>query len=85
MTEISLRTLMIAIGSMVADRERILLRIKKEGAETDEDEKLSELVMDIDNALNEIADLYEMQRKNAAGYPAYDDLVASVTSASKPY
>jgi hypothetical protein len=79
MTEISLRTLMIAIGSMVADRERILARIAKEGAEVDSEERLSELVMDIDSSLSELADAYEDQRKTAPGYPAYGDLVAQMS------
>jgi hypothetical protein len=83
MTEISLRTLMIAIGSMVADRERIMARIASEGVETDAEQRLSELVMDIDTSLSELADAYEEQRKITPGYPMYDDLVASVTQSVK--
>jgi hypothetical protein len=78
MTEISLRTLVVAIGSMVADRERILARIAQEGADVDAEERLSELVMDIDSSLSELADAYEEQRKTTPGYPLYDDLVATV-------
>jgi hypothetical protein len=83
MTEISLRTLMIAIGSMVADRERIMARIASEGTETDAEERLSELVMDIDSSLSELADAYEEQRKITPGYPTYDNLVAGVIQPAK--
>jgi hypothetical protein len=83
MTEISLRTLMIAIGSMVADRERFLERVAMVGTEADAEERLSELVIDIETALSELADAYEEQRKTASGYPPYDDLIASIVRAEK--
>jgi hypothetical protein len=82
MTEISTRTLMLAISSMVADRERIYARIAKKGAEIDSEERLSELVLDIDSSLSELADLYEEQRTNEPGYPSYNDLVTSVCRSS---
>jgi hypothetical protein len=83
MIEISLRTLMIAIGSMVSDRERILARIAQEGPGVDADERLSELVIDIDTSLSELADAYEEQRKGTAGYPRYDDLVSDLARSAK--
>jgi hypothetical protein len=78
MSELSIRTLTTAFGSLIADRERILERIDREPREVDEEEHLSELVMDIDQALGEIADAYESQRNTASGYPPYTELVANI-------
>jgi len=79
MQEISTRALMIAIGCMVADRERLLRRIDTETAETDAEERLSEQVMDIDRSLGELADAYQNQRHESGGFPPYEDLVRGIT------
>jgi hypothetical protein len=81
MPELSLSTLTLAIGSLIADREHLLERIATEPPEVDEDERLSEAVMDIDRALGEIADAYERQREGNPAYPDYDSLVAGMRSA----
>ncbi len=79
MGEISTRTLMIAIGCMVADRERILQRIETLSVEVEAAERLAEQIMDIDLALSELGDVYEQERRDSEGYPSYDDLVRMVS------
>jgi hypothetical protein len=81
MPELSLSTLTVAIGSMIADREQLLARIASEPPEVDEEERLSGAVMDIDRALGEIADVYERQRQGNRTYPAYETLIAGMQRA----
>ncbi|MDB5865730.1 MAG: hypothetical protein JWO70_3536 [Betaproteobacteria bacterium] len=77
MAEFSIQTLMIAISSTVAERSRVLARIAAVTPEIDEEEHLSERVMDIDRALGELGSAYESQRQGARRYPDYEALVAS--------
>ena len=76
MAELSIQTLMIAISSTVAERTRVLARIAVVSREVDEEEHLSERVMDIDRALGELGSAYETERKGARRYPDYETLVA---------
>ncbi len=81
MTEISTHSLMLAISSMIADRERLIRKIDTEATEVDEEEHFTELVMDIDRALNEFVDIYETRRDDDDDeFPSYEQLLESATS-----
>lgn len=77
MSELSTSTLSIAIRATVAERARLLERIAREPAEVDEDERLSERVMDIDRALGELGTAYEALRVGRKGYPSFEALTES--------
>src|SRR5215471_18932485 len=59
MTELSMRTLMLAIGSLALERSALLERLKHESLHVDNEEHLSERVQDIDQALSELGDEYD--------------------------
>lgn len=69
MSDLSIRTLMLSIGALARERERIL---KTAPREQDEDERLSEQVLDIDQALGELADDYEALRGDSSTYPPFE-------------
>jgi hypothetical protein len=75
MFTVSTPTLMIAITSTVMERCRLLARIAVVDPEVDDDEHLSEQVMDIDKALGELSGPYEEQIKIDRMFPPYDALV----------
>ena len=77
MSELSTQALMIAISSTVMERCRILDRIAAVSPDVDEDEHLSEHVMDIDMVLGELSGPYEAQIKTDRMYPEYEKLVES--------
>lgn len=74
MSELSMSTLSMAIRATAAERSRLLERIAREPAEVDEDEHLSEQVMDMDRALGELGTAYEALRAGRPGYPSFDAL-----------
>ena len=75
MPPLSIQTLMIAIASTVAARCRLLDRIATVDAATDEDEHLSESVMDIDHALGELSSMYSQQTVDGHIYPSSEQLI----------
>ncbi len=75
MSEISVNTLMLAITSMYREIDWTVQRIKEESPEIDEQEGLSEHVLDLQKALNELANQYEKQRVNEPVYPSFDELI----------
>lgn len=74
MSDLSMPTLFIAIRATAAERSRLLERIARESADVDEDEHLSEQVMDIDRALGELGTAYEAVRAGRPGYPSFEAL-----------
>lgn len=60
---------------MAFESETLLLRIEAVGAETDEDDGLSDTVMRLDAALSGMRPTCESQRQGAAIYPSFEDLV----------
>ena len=80
MPEISTNTLMLAIEAMARDTELTTRRMETEPAEVDEQEHLSEHVLDLQAALGELGGIYEKQRVEDPVLPSFDDLVASARS-----
>ncbi len=78
MHNVSTQSLMIAISSVVMERCRLEDLIAVVSPEVDEDEHLSEQVMDMDMALGELSGSYEEQIKVDRMFPSYDALVEKV-------
>lgn len=74
MSDLSIRTLMMSIGALARERQKILDLLKTVTQEQDEDEHLSERVLDIDQALDELADEYEALRGDSSTYPTFEKL-----------
>jgi hypothetical protein len=72
MSDLSIRTLMLSIGALARERNSILNTLKTATREQDEDDRLSEQVLDIDQALGELADEYEAQRGDSSTYPPFE-------------
>jgi hypothetical protein len=71
---------MIAITAVVLERCRLIDKIDTVTPEQEEEERLSEQVMDIDAALGELAGPYQRQRLGERLYPEYEELMKSVES-----
>jgi len=71
---------MIAITAVVLERCRLIDKIGAVTQEQEEEERLSEQVMDIDAALGELAGPYQRQRLDELLYPDYEELIRSVES-----
>lgn len=69
---------MIAITAVVLERCRLIDKIGTVTPEVEEEERLSEQVMDIDAALGELAGPYQRQRLVERLYPDYEILIKSV-------
>ena len=74
MSDLSIRTLMMCIGALARERQGILDSLKTVTREQDEDEHLSERVLDIDQALDELADEYDALRGDSSSYPTFEKL-----------
>ena len=72
MSDLSIRTLMLSIGALARERDSILNTLKTATREQDEDDHLSEQVLDIDQALGELADEYEALRGDSSTYPPFE-------------
>ncbi len=75
MQNVSTQTLMIAISAVVMERCRLEDLIAVVTPEIDEDEHLSEQVMDMDMALGELSGPYEEHIKLDRMFPPFDALV----------
>ena len=67
MSNITKQTLSLAIFSMVINRCRLLATIDRVSLEVDNEEHLSETILDMDKALGELADLYDAARRVEGG------------------
>lgn len=76
----TIQTLTIAIASIVMERCRLLDLLDTMDAAADEDEHLSEKVMDIDLALGELSSLYNQQAATERIYPAFELLIERATA-----
>lgn len=74
MSDLSIRTLMLSIGALARDRAGLLETLKTATLEQDSDDHLSERVLDIDQALDELADAYEALRGDSQTYPTFERL-----------
>ena len=72
MSDLSIRTLMLSIGALARQRDSILATLKTATREQDEDDHLSEQVLDIDQALGELADEYEARRGDSSTHPPFE-------------
>lgn len=77
MLDIAKRTLSLAIYSMVINRCRLLDRIEHVSAEVENEEHLSETVLDIDQALAELAHLYDAACRSEGGGLGYEKILAN--------
>lgn len=69
MAHVTVQTLSFAIFSMVFDRCRLIDRINSVSSEVEEDEHLADTLMEMDQSLSELAELYEeSQRFEGGGY-----------------
>ena len=75
MQDISINTLMLAITALSRELNFTTQRINNEPPEVDEQEHLSEHVLDLQKALNEMANHYEKLRSKEPAFPPFDDLV----------
>ena len=76
MSDLSIRTLMLSISALARERERILNILNAATREQDQDEHLSEQVLDIDQALGELADDYEALRGSSSTYPPFEKVAS---------
>ena len=76
MSDLSIRTLMLSISALARERERILNILNSATRAQDQDEHLSEQVLDIDQALGELADDYEALRGNSSTYPPFEKVAS---------
>ena len=74
MSDLSIRTLMLSIGALARERERIMNILNAATREQDQDDHLSEQVLDIDRALGELADDYEALRGTSSTYPPFEQV-----------
>lgn len=77
MQDVSTQALMIAISSTLMDRCRLLDRIAAVDAEVDQNEQLSEQVMDIDMALGELSSVYGARLQAEPMFPPFEELVTN--------
>ncbi len=77
MSDIAKRTLSLAIYSMIINRCRLLDRIERVSSEVENEEHLSETVLDIDQALGDLAHFYELACSVEGGGYGYDKIVAN--------
>ena len=74
MSDLTIRTLMLAISALAGERSALLKRIQACSMDEINDEHLSEQVLDIDQALGELADEYDTLRGDSQTYPTYEKL-----------
>lgn len=74
MSTLSIRTLMLSIGALARERAVMLETLETASLEQDSDSHLSERVLDIDQALDELADEYESLRGDSQTYPTFERL-----------
>lgn len=72
MSDLTIRTLMLSIGALARQRDSLLNTLKTATREQDEDDPLSEQVLDIDQALGELADEYEAQRGDSSTHAPFE-------------
>ncbi len=77
MSNISAEALSLAIFSTIINRCRLLDRIERVSLEVDNEEHLSEAVLDLDKALGELGTVYEEMRLREGGWYDYDTLHAN--------
>lgn len=73
-SHLTVRTLMLSIGALARERTSVLETLKTATLEQDSDSHLSERVLDIDQALDELADEYESLRGDSQTYPTFERL-----------
>ena len=74
MSDLSIRTLMLSIGALGRERAGLLKQLAAMSPEQDGSERCSERVLDIDQALDELADAYEDLRGGSQTYPPFGQL-----------
>ncbi|MFN7725666.1 MAG: hypothetical protein ACK5QH_11395 [Rubrivivax sp.] len=74
MNQLSIRTLMLSIGALARERAGLLKQLATLSPEQDSSEHCSERVLDIDQALDELADAYEDLRGGSQTYPPFKQL-----------
>lgn len=67
---------MLSISALARERERILNILDSATPEQDQDEHLSEQVLDIDQALGELADDDEALRGGSSAYPPFEKVAS---------
>jgi hypothetical protein len=83
MSDFTLQSLSIAIGSLAFEREAVTLRIESVSAEIEDEEQLSEQVLMIERALGEFHDEYNALRGDTTTYPPYEAIVAEGVRSAK--
>ncbi|MCW7536747.1 hypothetical protein OOT46_02625 [Aquabacterium sp. A7-Y] len=78
MSELSMQCLAIAVSSVLNERERLLSRIQEISEDAEEEERLSERVMDIDRVLGELEEAYEDRRAEEPLYPSFEALYTAI-------
>lgn len=81
MTELSAFALRHALAALIAERKSIERRLETATPEEDEDEHLSETVLDIQRAIGEIGSAYAERSRIEPGQMDLQSLVYSLESA----
>ena len=76
MSDFTLQSLSVAIGSLAFEREVLTLRVESVSAEVEDEEQLSEQVMLIEQTLAEFRDEYKALRGDGTTPPTYEAVVA---------
>jgi hypothetical protein len=76
MSDFTLQSLNLAIGSLAFEREALMLRVEAVSPETEDEEQLSEQVMLIQQTLAEFRDEYKALRGDTSTHPPYEAIVA---------
>jgi hypothetical protein len=85
MSEFTLQSLGIAIGSLAFEREALTLRIETVSAETEDAEQLSEQVLLIEETLGEFRDAYKAARGDKVTHLPYEALVAEGVRSARAF
>jgi len=75
MDELSIETLMRAIGALVLQSDEVARRLEEVTPAIDASEHLSDELELIEQALAELGEVYERRRGSAAIYPPFPTLV----------
>jgi hypothetical protein len=77
--EISTSTLMLAIGALAREIEQATQEAENASVGVDDEEHLSERVLDLQRALSELAGIYERQRSEHPAFPSLDQILGGRT------
>ncbi len=85
MPYVTVQTLSFSIFALVFDRFRLIDRINSVSSEVEEEEHLTDTLMNMDKSLSELAELYEEAQRIEGGGLAFDVIYANAEEEYKQY